>query len=484
MLKRFTALLFCVGLFCFGVQATAFATSDYDNDVTLVSSVVLGAAGPNGGFPCTQPSRDVTLDWSEVLLNEVNHSVSYGEYDGYPAFVTQFQSNLNAGNGWFVQQITNGYNGTDGLEVKIGLFDPSSQLTFDSSSHNIVGFQSEMSITLFINHNWSDCRIVPETVNYANVQYDYSLHPKNLLFIASDNITYPTGYEGLVIPKTYTPPPATYVAMGDSFSSGEGNDPFETGTDESGVNECHRSTSAYPEWLSQTPSLSMDNHTSVACSGATTDNVLNGQWNEPAQVDALSDDTEVVTITIGGNDVGFSDFATACVLGDCDSSTTIYSDTMSSIDNNLSGKLVGVLDQISDNTDEAKVYFVGYPYITPGSGLSSLPTQCSYLNSSAGPGQDSVAARAVVAELNTVIGNTVENYVNTESDTTFTFVDPNNNVDGTFDGHDVCAGQDAYFHNVTPNDVIGNGYRAKLFHPNIDGQYEYYTIVMGEIEAS
>lgn len=119
-------------------------------------------------------------------------------------------------------------------------------------------------------------------------------------------ITYPSGYEGEVIPSGYSLPSPTYIAMGDSFSSGEGNDPFESGTDESGVNECHRSPDAYPEWLSQTPSLGMESYLSVACSGATTNDVLGvtetdnptGVWNEPAQVDALSDETQVVTIRL------------------------------------------------------------------------------------------------------------------------------------------------------------------------------------------
>lgn len=83
-----------------------------------------------------------------------------------------------------------------------------------------------------------------------------------------------------------------------------------------------------------------------------------------------------------------------------------------------------------------------------------------------------------------MLGDTVNDFVNTVSSTAFTFIDPNNSVDGTFDGHDVCQGENSYFYNVTPNDVLGNGYRAKLFHPNVYGQHEYYNIVMGEIEAN
>ncbi|WP_160148850.1 SGNH/GDSL hydrolase family protein [Amycolatopsis alkalitolerans] len=279
--------------------------------------------------------------------------------------------------------------------------------------------------------------------------------------------------------------------MGDSFSSGEGNSPFEAGTDEDDVNKCHRSTSAYPRWLSQTPSLNLGYINFVACSGATTNDVLGtteaddpaGKWNEPAQVDALSDDTKVVTITIGGNDIGFSDFATACAApsSECDSSTSIYSTTMYKIHNVLPGHLADVLTEIADRTSNAKVYVIGYPYVTPSSGLDSLPVQCSYLSSSAGDGADSLAARDVVTELNGEIHDAVTGFTNTLSDTEFTYIDPNASVDGSFDGHDLCQGLDSYFHNVAPNDVFGNGYREKIFHPNIDGQYEYYQIVNGVI---
>lgn len=132
-------------------------------------------------------------------------------------------------------------------------------------------------------------------------------------------VNYPAGYEGEQLPDTYTPPPANYVAMGDSFSSGEGNPPFESGTDEGGENECHRSSEAYPRLLEDDPNLDLNLGSTgfVACSGATTANVLNGglstgAWGEPAQVNALTEHVDVATITIGGNDLGFGDIIRAC----------------------------------------------------------------------------------------------------------------------------------------------------------------------------
>src|SRR5271169_7069851 len=84
-----------------------------------------------------------------------------------------------------------------------------------------------------------------------------------------------------------------YVALGDSYSSGLG-----AGDYISSSGSCDRSTNAYPEqWAAANSPATF---TSAACSGATTADVLSGQ------VSALSVSTTLVSITIGGNDAGFS----------------------------------------------------------------------------------------------------------------------------------------------------------------------------------
>ena len=88
-----------------------------------------------------------------------------------------------------------------------------------------------------------------------------------------------------------------YVALGDSYSSGTGTRTyFDSG--------CQKSVYAYPYLLSQQRA-----NTSLvfaACSGAKTGNVLS------SQVSSLTTDTKFVTITIGGNDAGFSSVITEC----------------------------------------------------------------------------------------------------------------------------------------------------------------------------
>ena len=125
-----------------------------------------------------------------------------------------------------------------------------------------------------------------------------------------------------------------YVALGDSYSSGEGaidtegNPSFIPTTDLSGVDECHRSLNAYPEILSTSPQLNSTNAGFVfaACSGARVANFVknmagDGGWNEGPQLDQIapastpSPSTGLVTLSIGGNDVGFVADLAACIHG-------------------------------------------------------------------------------------------------------------------------------------------------------------------------
>ncbi|HTT95140.1 MAG TPA: PKD domain-containing protein [Solirubrobacterales bacterium] len=132
--------------------------------------------------------------------------------------------------------------------------------------------------------------------------------------------------------------PARYVSLGDSYSSGEGVPDFEPGTaaDVSPVppsqkelfpydNECHRSDrGSYAKRLVADSSLSANLEPAVfaACSGAVVEDLLKANpknEGEPAQteIEHLNEFTDLVTLTIGGNDIGFRDIASVCVAIDC-----------------------------------------------------------------------------------------------------------------------------------------------------------------------
>jgi len=126
------------------------------------------------------------------------------------------------------------------------------------------------------------------------------------------------------------------VGFGDSYSSGEGVDPYDPGTDDdwgADRNQCHRSLYAYaresqplgyravlPSYVGGPTDTKVD---FVACSGATSENVRVGgtpQYDEPGtQLDQgqLDANTDLVTLTLGGNDMGFTPVITKCVKQDC-----------------------------------------------------------------------------------------------------------------------------------------------------------------------
>lgn len=94
------------------------------------------------------------------------------------------------------------------------------------------------------------------------------------------------------------PTGSRYVAMGSSFAAGPLLGPPKAGTPP----RCTRSAINYPTLLAQRLSLSLED---VTCSGATTAHILE-RWNElPAQIDTVTDDTRLVTLTVGGNDLGY-----------------------------------------------------------------------------------------------------------------------------------------------------------------------------------
>ena len=116
-----------------------------------------------------------------------------------------------------------------------------------------------------------------------------------------------------------------YVALGDSYSAGEGLRPFEAFTESDTArlgNGCHRSQSAYSQLLrfaAPTPAKRF-----VACSGAVTNDIFKSYTNDdhkghklvvPPQVEGGEHpEVGLVTITIGGNDVVFSGVVTHCFL--------------------------------------------------------------------------------------------------------------------------------------------------------------------------
>jgi lysophospholipase L1-like esterase len=174
-----------------------------------------------------------------------------------------------------------------------------------------------------------------------------------------------------------------YVALGDSFSAGEGAadgaNPYEPGTDHrigiwpqlQAVNLCHRTANAYPALLAPTAtsdSVTPQSFANVACSGATVENVFHGQYNEGPQLDALHTAdhvARVVTLGIGGNDIEFADIVASCVTPftlhvNCYQSPSDRTRLARTIQQAW-GPLVATYAEVRRSAPKAEIYVVGYP---------------------------------------------------------------------------------------------------------------------------
>ncbi len=139
-----------------------------------------------------------------------------------------------------------------------------------------------------------------------------------------------------------------YAALGDSYAAGVGADVYDPAS-----GSCARSPqSAAALWAAGHPGTSF---TFVACSGATTTDVRNNQLS------ALSGATTQVTVTVGGNDVGFESVLTTCVTG-TDTACLLaivqaerYTTTV------LSGQLDATYAAIRTRAPHARLIVLGYP---------------------------------------------------------------------------------------------------------------------------
>lgn len=304
----------------------------------------------------------------------------------------------------------------------------------------------------------------------------------------TSGVNYP---QGAVLASGSTRAPdrsVNYVALGDSFSSGEGNPPFS-----SDPAICHQSLQAYPWLLARDPFMPLKMDRNVTCSGATTVAVLGGWHTEghdlPLQVSALNAETQYVTITIGGNDIHFSDFARECVLGKCDYDSGAYQVSRSLIDYALPKRLEDTYRALLHFTEQsqAHVYVLGYPHViaekTP---TSPLDTRCQYMYDAnrhtedfkLDPWQEADAARQVVTALNGKIEEVVNKVA---ASTEFGSVRRLHFVSATgpnspFNGHGICDSGTSYFQNVDQAGLIGDN-AAYVFHPNTMGQKAYAQLI-------
>ena len=303
-------------------------------------------------------------------------------------------------------------------------------------------------------------------------------------------------YPRSAVVNTAPRPASPYIALGDSFSAGEGNPPFLSGTDVSyvpgmnieAVNKCHRSNTAYPQLIAgssaKIPSFSMGGFR--ACSGAVSTNIADvAQWNEGTQLDWWPDaTTQVVTLTIGGNDIKFGDLAKACIFSSCEIGSTAYNISLSKINNELESKLTATYRAILRYVPNAKVFVVGYPQVMANKGPQD-PTDgsCIYMYDpldGSDHWKDIRAARDIVMKLNQKINGVVTTVRTEQPGNIRLHYVPVDGANSPFIGHEVCGSLSSWFLNV--DQAVGSP--DYVFHPNIAGHSGYASVVSAVINAS
>lgn len=275
-----------------------------------------------------------------------------------------------------------------------------------------------------------------------------------------------------------------YSGLGDSYSSGEGNPDFEDGSSvhvgffslqpDIALNECHRAPTAYPRQVAN--QLFNGNMIFRACSGAVMPDIIDrSQYYTEAgpQKNFVGPAVDVVTLSIGGNDLGFAEILTECVAGadQCTQHKEDYHRRLA-VQKPL---LVETYKILKDKAlGMARIVIVGYPNIFPDPDIVSGVDDCGDLDA---PfyigrkldGQESKMLIGLGASLETVL-RLAANEAQVE------FVPMAN----AFAGHELCTS--APWSNPAPGKLqMLSHERNYPFHPNVAGHTAMATRVVNHL---
>ena len=247
-----------------------------------------------------------------------------------------------------------------------------------------------------------------------------------------------------------------YVALGDSYSAASGVLP----PDPAAPPSCLRSTGNYPHLIAGATGAQL---TDVTCGGADTGDFFQPQYDGVApQLDALSADTRVVTMTIGGNDSGvFIDSIVQCRtagLSTAGQGSPCKDRYGSSFEDTVRGttypSLVTALRAVRDAAPHAEVAILAYPWILPAAGgcFDRMPIAEG----------DVPYLRGIQATLNDAVRRAA-------AATGVTYVD----LGRVSEGHDACQPLGVRW--VEP---VLQGTNPVIVHPNVLGESEMATRTM------
>ena len=247
------------------------------------------------------------------------------------------------------------------------------------------------------------------------------------------------------------------VSLGDSYSSGEGIQPFDSGTDE-GADRCHRSAKAWPRLVGVTRA------THIACSGARIPDMFEGQIAGRSGTDSVGQiarlrviardgGVSAVTVTLGGNDVGFKDILTHCfaAVTACLKHPEVERGRINAVTTDLRDRVYPAIRAAAGPA--IPIVVVGYPRLMPES--SDQVVNCrAWLSES---------EQRAINNLQDDFDDSLRDAVADTSVDDIGFV----SVLDTSSGHELC-GDDPWFRAVSAKDCKFNGNRttrAKCAHP-------------------
>jgi lysophospholipase L1-like esterase len=246
----------------------------------------------------------------------------------------------------------------------------------------------------------------------------------------------------------------TYVALGDSYSAGAGVPPYlHDSPYPSDTDGCDRSASAWPEIVASDLGFSGPQFSFHACTGAVVADLTrtNPATGEPSQENWLTQDTRLVTLTDGGNDVGFKDVLTACGLDpNCqnDNVASLLDSKIAGIGPTLVTAYEGIANAlIAKGAPGATIVVMGYPRFFP----SPPPGICFTYN-----GPQMKWMNGEIQKMNNQIQAAVTTADNALPAKNVLYV----NVYDAFIGHEECTA-DPYM-----NGVVGIPPQITSFHPN------------------
>ncbi|NUT49050.1 MAG: SGNH/GDSL hydrolase family protein [Saccharothrix sp.] len=234
----------------------------------------------------------------------------------------------------------------------------------------------------------------------------------------------------MLMAMTPAPVAPELVALGDSYAAG-------LGAGDEAQDDCRRSPHAHPKLWAERNDTSL---VFAACAGATTVEVTR-------QVERITPETTLVTITVGGNDAGFADVMTKCTLGGDDECARRVDAAESFIRDELPDRLDGLYAAVRERTS-AHVVVLGYPR------LFSFEERCLL----------SEPKRKAINRTADVLAEVTEDRAKAAG---FDFAD----VRDAFDRHGVCARR-PWVNGVVLAPV------DRSYHPNREGQESGYLEVL------